>query len=124
MMKQPLGIEYFAVVWVFVGTLAGMSMIFVPDNSVWLTIVLAIVGLLATVALTQMGTTPTGFTTDEKAKRSAGDNSNLLELLDEEDLYELRQRVKRRIIDNIEGSGDGELSALDAMLAEQQAKRR
>jgi hypothetical protein len=123
-MKQPLGIEYFAVVWACVGTLSGMSMIFVRDSAVWLTIVLGVVGLLATVALTQMGTTPISFTTDEKAKRSASNNSNLLELLDEDDLHELRQRVKRRLIDNIEGSGDGELSSLDALLSEQQSKRR
>ncbi|MBC8170771.1 MAG: hypothetical protein H7X77_03840 [Anaerolineae bacterium] len=123
-MKQPLGIEYFAVVWTFVGTLAGMSMIFVRDSAVAMTIVLAIVGLLATVALTQMGAAPISFNTDEKAKRSAASNSDLLDLLDEDDLHELRQRVKRRLIDNIEGSGDGEISALDALLAEQQSKRR
>ena len=45
---------------------------------------------------------------------------NMLALLDEDDLSELRQRVKNRLIDRIEGGGDGELSSLDALLAAQE----
>jgi len=47
-----------------------------------------------------------------------------LALLDEDDLAELRQRVKNRLIERIDGGGDGELSSLDALLADQDTPPR
>lgn len=61
-----------------------------------------------------------------KAKRAPTDTSAaaLLELLDEDDIAELRQRVRHRLMDSIERGNDGELDALSSLLAEQEERLR
>lgn len=59
-----------------------------------------------------------------KNDQTGGLSPDMLALLDEDDIAELRQRVKNRLIDRIEGGGDGELSSLDALLADQDAPRK
>ena len=59
-----------------------------------------------------------------KNEQAGGPSSDMLALLSEDDLEELRERVKNRLIDRIEGGGDGELSSLDALLADQDAPRK
>jgi hypothetical protein len=54
-----------------------------------------------------------------KNDQTGGLSAEMLALLDEDDIAELRHRVKMRLIERIEGGGDGELSSLDALLAEQ-----
>lgn len=54
-----------------------------------------------------------------KNDQTGGLSADMLALLDEDDIAELRQRVKNRLIERIEGGGDGELSSLDALLADQ-----
>jgi hypothetical protein len=61
----------------------------------------------------------------EKTKRGSNLNSNaLLSLLDEDDIADLRVRVKNRLMDSIERGSDGELSSLDQLLADQDTNRR
>ncbi len=60
-----------------------------------------------------------------KAKRDqAGLSPDMLALLDEDDLYELRQRLKARLMERIDGGTDGELSSLDELLADSTPTRR
>jgi hypothetical protein len=61
-----------------------------------------------------------------KAKRDQqnGLSTDMLALLDDDDIADLRRRVKQRLIDRIEGGGDGELSSLDALLADQDTNPR
>jgi len=70
---------------------------------------------------------------DTRSEQSTGKRKNdqsdslspdMLALLDEDDLAELRQRVKDRLIERIDGGGDGELSSLDALLAAQEQPRQ
>jgi hypothetical protein len=62
--------------------------------------------------------------TVEISKAKRGENPNtLLSLLDEDDIAELRARVKHRLINSIEGGSDGELSSLDQLLAEQELRQ-
>lgn len=58
-----------------------------------------------------------------KAKR--GENlEDLLALLDEDDLYELRQRAKQRLIERIEDGGASDVASFEQLLNEQGRKRR
>lgn len=60
-----------------------------------------------------------------KAKRDQqGISADMLSLLDEEDIAELRRRLKNRLMDRIDGGDDGELSTLDALLADQDPEPR
>lgn len=59
-----------------------------------------------------------------KNDQAGGLSPDMLALLDEDDIEELRRRVKNRLIERIEGGGDGELSSLDALLADQDAPRK
>ena len=60
-----------------------------------------------------------------KAKRDQqGISADMLALLDEEDIAELRRRLKNRLMDRIDGGDDGELSTLDALLADQDPEPR
>ncbi len=59
-----------------------------------------------------------------KNEQAGGLSPDMLALLDEDDLAELRQRVKNRLIERIDGGGDGELSSLDALLADQEEPRK
>ncbi|HEX2619513.1 MAG TPA: hypothetical protein VHL11_05180 [Phototrophicaceae bacterium] len=117
-------LEFLALIWGALVILGGMSMIVIRESSVGLIIVLSIVAFLSTMAVTLAGNSHYEEKLAEKTKNSGGSSDSLMRLLDEDDLDELRSRVKRRLIDQIEGSGDGELSSLDALLADQQNKRR
>ncbi|MBK9125700.1 MAG: hypothetical protein IPM16_21600 [Chloroflexi bacterium] len=58
-----------------------------------------------------------------KAKR--GENiEEMLALLDEDDLYDLRQRVKQRLIDRLEDGGASDVASFEQLLNEQGRKRR
>lgn len=60
-----------------------------------------------------------------KAKRDqAGLSPEILALLNEEDLYELRQRLKARLMERIDNGTDGELASLDELLADSMPTRR
>jgi len=63
-------------------------------------------------------------TSKRKNDQVGGLSVEMLALLDDDDIAELRQRVKNRLIERIEGGGDGELSSLDALLADQAEPRR
>jgi cobalamin biosynthesis protein CbiD len=119
-MNKP-SIEHFAIIWGIFGVLAGMAMIFTGGNIVLIAI-LAAAAVIGTLAISDNHSSTPAET--EKAKRDSGSTGAMLELLDEDDIRELRQRIKRRIMDNIENGSDGELSSLDTLLAEQQLQKR
>lgn len=75
---------------------------------------------------TEAKTNDEGERSAGKAKRDqqTGLSAEMLALLDEDDIADLRRRVKQRLIDRIEGGGDGELSSLDALLADPDAEPR
>lgn len=61
----------------------------------------------------------------DSSKSKRGDNlEDLLALLDEDDLYELRQRAKQRLIERIEGGSASEVASFEQLLNEQTRKRR
>lgn len=61
----------------------------------------------------------------EKSKnRSHDEVETMLSLLDEEDLLDLRARVKARLLSRIDTADDGELSSLDALLAETHERKQ
>ncbi len=125
-MKNYPPIEFFAIIWGVFLILGALTLIFTGANIIILAI-LAAAAFGATLAIT-VGDNGSAQPADvEKAKRTLSrpdDPSGLLALLDPEDIEELRHRVKRRLLDRIEGSGDGELSSLDALLAEQEKLKR
>lgn len=125
-MKNYPPIEFFAIIWGVFLILGALTLIFSGANITILAI-LAAAAFGATMAIT-VGDSGSAQSADvEKAKRTLSrpdDSSGLLALLDPEDIEELRPRVKRRLLDRIEGSGDGELSSLDALLAEQEKLKR
>ncbi len=59
-----------------------------------------------------------------EAARETAQVETLLALLDEDDIHEVRARLKTRLLANLERGSDGELSALDALLAEEQLRSR
>lgn len=121
---KRLPVEYVGIIWGVFGVLAGMAMIFTGGNIVLIAI-LAAAAVFGTIAVAEYGG-GSSDTPSEKTKRRADPNNMgaLIELLDEEDLHEIRQRLKHRLIDRIETGSDGELSSLDALLAEQQSQKR
>jgi hypothetical protein len=110
-------------VWVIFALLAALVILAQEANF----IVIAILGFIAWVTTESVGN---AFERDEsqkageeKKKRSVdrqGDVGSLLQLLDENDLAELRVLVKQRLAEKLERGDDGELSTLDMLLAEQQ----
>jgi hypothetical protein len=117
-----LPIEYVAIIWGVFAFLAALAILFAGGNFILIG-VLAVAAVLGTAAVAEGGGEKEAA---EKSKRSASSNDTnaLLELLDEDDLRELRGRVKQRLLDRIDEGGDGELSSLDALLAEQQLQKR
>jgi len=59
-----------------------------------------------------------------KNEQAGGLSPDMLALLDEDDIADLRRRLKNRLIERIEGGSDGELSSLDALLADQDTTPR
>lgn len=112
------------IIWGVFALLVVATMIFTGGNFI-IILVLAIAALISTEkAVASINTGSRGEESVEKLKRGSGisDTEALLNLLDADDLAELRYKVKQRLLDRIEGSGDGELSTLDALLAEQEAQ--
>ncbi|KXK50690.1 MAG: hypothetical protein H3C32_11150 [Anaerolineae bacterium] len=61
----------------------------------------------------------------ESGKAKRGENiEDLLALLDEDDLYELRQRAKQRLIERIEDGTASDVASFEQLLNEQSRKRR
>lgn len=58
-----------------------------------------------------------------KAKR--GDNLNeMLSMLDEEDVYEIRQRIKQRLLDRVDDSSDENLESFEDLLSARERQKR
>lgn len=132
---KPYHTPVLSTIWGTFAVLAVMAMIFAGANIVLIGILAtaAVVGTAAVVTSNSSDSSTSEDSAREKAKNDfASSNSrwdqagmrDLLELLDEDDLRDLRQRIKRRVIDAIEMGSDGELSTLDALLAEQQLQKR
>ncbi len=64
---------------------------------------------------------PASITQDAKEKRKNGE-LNPLDILTEDDLYDLRQEIKDEIRNRIFSGSEGELSSLDALLDAQDRK--
>jgi len=62
--------------------------------------------------------TDSSNTSKRKNDQAGGLSAEMMALLDEDDIEELRDRMKNRLIERIEGGGDGELSSLDALLSD------
>lgn len=116
-------VEFIAIIWGVFGVLAGLAIIFGGGNIV-LVGLLAVAAVLGTAASAEGGSDSSGEVEKSKRSASSNDTNALLELLDEDDLRELRGRVKQRLLHKIEQGDDGELSSLDALLAEQQLQKR
>lgn len=114
-----------AIIWGSAMIISFFSFVFGIDGAFALVIIMAVMALAATgmVLDKNFGSSnalKSSLDADgsEKPKRSQNEMSEMLALLDEDDRYELRQRIKQQLMQRIEGSGDGELSSLDALLAE------
>jgi flagellar basal body-associated protein FliL len=121
-----------AVVWGVGGMLLALTILFAGANLVVI-VMLSLALLGGTMGIVDSGSKNNTQRNDEaegsreKTKRGEGaainsDSDALLRLLSEEDREELRHRVKQRLLDTIEQGSDGELSSLDALLAEQQTR--
>ena len=127
-----------AIIWVVVGIVSIVQLV-VASNLFFLLIIMFGMAVGATGII--LNNAPSASrrpmiqvnTSDDNASRSSGKRKNeqagglspdMLALLDDDDIAELRQRVKNRLIDRIEGGSDGELSSLDALLADQDAPRK
>jgi hypothetical protein len=120
---------YFAIIWVGYVTLAGISL-FQETNS-FVLVLFTLAALAATVIVMQSlkPDSPSQTLSSqeyEKAKRSPDTslNSSLLALLDDSDREVLRQQIMQRLSDSIQSSSDGELTTLEALLAEQNHRSR
>lgn len=59
-----------------------------------------------------------------KAKRGEEDFSALLSLLDDDDAYDLRQRIKHRLMDRIDNDSDEEVESFEALLGVRERQKR
>lgn len=59
----------------------------------------------------------------EKPKRE-DDLVGMLALLDEDDRYDVQQRIKQRLIDRIDDAGDGELDTFESLLGASGREKR
>lgn len=58
-----------------------------------------------------------------KAKR--GDNlSDMLSMLDDEDVYEIRQRIKQRLLDRVETGSNAEVESFEDLLSARDRQKR
>ena len=58
-----------------------------------------------------------------KAKR--GDNlGEMLSMLDEEDVYEIRQRIKQRLLDRVDGGSDQDMESFEDLLSARDRQKR
>lgn len=60
---------------------------------------------------------------DEKPKRG-GSLDEMMSLLDDDDIDDLRRRVKQRLMEQVDTSGADELETFEELLAQTKAKRR
>ena len=61
----------------------------------------------------------------DKAKAKRGDNlSEMIALLEEEDIYELRQRVKQRLMDQIDGGNLEDVESFEQLLSSRERQKR
>jgi hypothetical protein len=58
-----------------------------------------------------------------KAKR--GDNlGEMLSMLDEEDVYEIRQRIKQRLLDRVDSGSDEDMESFEDLLSARDRQKR
>lgn len=58
-----------------------------------------------------------------KAKR--GDNlGEMLSMLDEEDVYEIRQRIKQRLLDRVDNGSDEDMESFEQLLSTRDRQKR
>jgi hypothetical protein len=58
-----------------------------------------------------------------KAKR--GDNlGEMLSMLDEEDVYEIRQRIKQRLLDRVDSGSDEDMESFEQLLSTRDRQKR
>ena len=61
--------------------------------------------------------------TISKAKR--GDNlSEMLSMLDEEDVYEIRQRIKQRLLDRVDSGSNEDIESFEQLLSARDRQKR
>jgi hypothetical protein len=61
--------------------------------------------------------------TISKAKR--GDNlGEMLSMLDEEDVYEIRQRIKQRLLDRVDSGSDEDVESFEQLLSTRDRQKR
>lgn len=126
MMSERARLAAIVVIWGIFGLLA-MTMLIVQEQNANFIIfgIMAVAALVATDTVIKSDKKEDAVEEAGKAKRTPNsDTASLLALLDEDDIAELRSRVKRRLLDSIEGGSDGELSSLDHLLVEQQSRQQ
>lgn len=59
------------------------------------------------------------------AKAKRGDNlGEMLSMLDEEDVYEIRQRIKQRLLDRVDSGSDEDMESFEQLLSTRDRQRR
>ncbi|MCU0497572.1 MAG: hypothetical protein MUF87_09500 [Anaerolineae bacterium] len=109
--------------WGIFALLATLTIIFAGANVV----ALGILGFAAVIATLAINDNPSEKASKvEKLKNEDRDSFNaMMNLLDEDDRAELRQRLKVRLMNQIEqGRTDGEITSLEALLAEDRQQQR
>lgn len=121
MLEEENRLKALMIIWGATTLLSVLSFIFLGGWSVIVVPVLAVSAWMSTDRLfeqTKYDAKVQQGTSSDKSK-SHSETRLLLTLLDEGDLLELRERVKSRLLDDAYEAVDGELSALDVLLSEQ-----
>ena len=113
------------IIWVVFAILSATLLIVQRAEANFLIIgIFALAAVISTHAITE--NTENEEKEIRKAKREAGSfdqTQMMLSLLDENDVEELRSRIKSRLLQTVERGEDGELSSLEALIAEQETRQ-
>ncbi len=107
-----------AIVWGVFAALSALTIITQNAAGAWIVLILAGTVLLATAFLTDDKGQRSQNPTPSKRKLSPreDDAALLADLLDEADLDDIRAHLKTRLLESLERSTDGELSAVQRLI--------
>lgn len=112
-----------AIIWGVFGIITCM-LIFFGDASFITIAILAGAAMITTLNIRDSGDDEEVEQGKAKRGRDNDEVAALLNLLDDDDRDILKERIRARLLDRIDRAGDGELSSLDALLAEHESASR
>lgn len=122
MLDEQNRLKALMIIWGSITLLSVLSFIFLGGGSIIVVPVLAGCAWLSTDRLFEQARLQSKSDREPRMSKNKPQNETgvLLSLLSDDDLYELRTRVKARLLDDAYQAVDGELSTLDVLLSEQE----